>query len=53
MAAWAIQHGIHFYWMPNRAAAEKWTFILLDRFYQDTASGKIKIDGVVMFGVVK
>ena len=42
MAAWAIRHGVHFYWMPNRAAAEKWTWILLDRFYQDVTSGKIK-----------
>ena len=42
MAAWAIRHGVHFYWMPNRAAAEKWTWISLDRFYQDVTSGKIR-----------
>ena len=43
MAAWAIRHGVHFYWMPNRAAAEKWTFILLERFWNDLRDGKIKI----------
>ena len=43
MAAWAIRHGVHFYWMPNRAAAEKWTYILLERFWNDLQTGKIKI----------
>ena len=43
MAAWAIRHGVHFYWMPNRAAAEKWTYILLERFWDDLQTGKIKI----------
>ena len=43
MAAWAIRHGVHFYWLPNRAAAEKWTFILLERFWNDLRDGKIKI----------
>lgn len=43
MAAWGIRHGVHFYWCPNRAAAEKWTFILLERFWTDLQTGKIKI----------
>ena len=43
MAAWAIRHNVHFYWMPNRAAAEKWTYILLERFWDDLQTGKIKI----------
>jgi DNA excision repair protein ERCC-4 len=43
MAAWAIRHNVHFYWCPNRAAAEKWTFILLERFWNDLQTGKIKI----------
>lgn len=43
MAAWAIRHNVHFYWCPNRAAAEKWTFILLERFWNDLRDGKIKI----------
>lgn len=43
MAAWAIRWNVHFYWLPNRAAAEKWTFILLERFWNDLRDGKIKI----------
>ena len=43
MAAWAIRHNVHFYWLPNRAAAEKWTYILLERFWDDLQTGKIKI----------
>jgi DNA excision repair protein ERCC-4 len=43
MAAWAIRHNVHFYWCPNRAAAEKWTYILLERFWNDSQTGKIKI----------
>lgn len=43
MAAWAIRYRVHFYWCPNRAAAEKWTYILLERFYNDLQAGKIRI----------
>jgi ERCC4-type nuclease len=43
MAAWAIRHNVHFYWCPNRAAAEKWTYILLERFWKDLRDGKITI----------
>jgi DNA excision repair protein ERCC-4 len=43
MAAWAIRYGVHFHWCPNRAAAEKWTYILLSRFHNDLKTGKIKI----------
>jgi DNA excision repair protein ERCC-4 len=43
MAAWGIRYGVHFYWLPNRAAAEKWTFILLERFWNDLQTGKINI----------
>ena len=42
IAAWQIRYGVHFTVCPNRAFAEKWTWILLDRFYRDIISGKIK-----------
>lgn len=43
MAAWAIRYGVHFYPCPNRAFAERWTWILLDRFWRDVKDGKIKL----------
>ncbi len=43
MAAWAVRYGVHFYWCPNCAAAEKWTFILLERFWNDLQTGKITV----------
>jgi len=42
IAAWQIRYGVHFTVCPNRAFAEKWTWILLSRFYQDITTGKIK-----------
>ena len=42
IAAWQIRYRVHFTVCPNRAFAEKWTWILLDRFYRDITSGKIK-----------
>ena len=43
IAAWSMRYGVHFHDRRNRALAEKWTYILLERFWNDLQTGKIKI----------
>ena len=35
IAAWNQRYGVSFYTVPNRAFAERWTYILLERFWRD------------------
>ena len=35
IAAWQIRYRVHFTVCPNREFAERWTFILLERFWKD------------------
>jgi ERCC4-type nuclease len=43
MIAWMIRYGVHFERCPNRAAAEVWTYLLLERCWNDLQTGKIKL----------
>lgn len=43
IAAWSRRYGVHFHDRRNRALAEKWTYILLEGFWKDIQTGKIKI----------
>ena len=41
LAAWSQRFpGTHWFLMPDRRWAEKWTFKLLERFHRDTVDGK-------------
>jgi DNA excision repair protein ERCC-4 len=37
--AWEQRYGVHFWACPNRAFAERTTYIILDRFFRDNRDG--------------
>jgi hypothetical protein len=38
MLAWEQRFGVHFWAVPNRAWAEKWTYLILERFWRDATA---------------
>ena len=45
IAAWQIRYRVHFTVCPNREFAERWTFILLEKFFKE-----IQKNGINPFG---
>lgn len=43
IAARSMRYGVHFERCPGRVAAEVWTYLLLERCWNDLQTGKIKI----------